>query len=1797
MIYPMSPARVAVNKMYPASIYARPALAPLMVGVGGQTGKAQEQLAEMYKYTLQQMAVSPFSVNSEEYMKRIRDEYGYADDGTYDTMGMIGSVVGAGVGAALGAGMVTRNHGMFRSPRYLDGDTMKWRSPITLPSYTLRKPWYSDYIIKQNEYNKYIKELFKDDPALIKQFEEAFQNEDNLTKFFTDYKVPEPVQSELKLKYQNTIDADTRLNFYSRRQRTAEYFRPTEDDIAYSTFRRKNIGHIREYNNHVDELQQLVSTLHKNNKKLKKVLKNITDEDTIKIIKQYIGKVDSLKDVTDAEKYTEVMDEAYKLLGDLKKKDQVKDIVQISADVANTAQVAATTYTALRKAGNTVLEALGKEAIVKEVARTLGRNVKKAKKVVPTGWTEEVVGTVNKGAKLGTKLGTVALGTVGMALDAASAGINISGAVQAFKDDDIFSGALYVVGALGDVTSIVGDALSLAGKLGVTSIIGAPVGAVAWGLGELLNLTGAIVSIAAGALVGSRVGETIGHSLTPEGARAQQLFANNLLGSISARPLTSVATILTTWGVPKVLNRLSSNAWSLNKDGTIKRAMPGVIQKPASWLAHNAWGGFFRSGLTMGVTQLVNKGTTALEDMWRPPEDASDINFVTAFSVVGDLNDNLFGATNIKSALLGLAKGDPSAQTKALARAWGKSNEDIYYNPMFDDVREAFGLDLGNLGNSVVGVIGEILVDPQNYAEVANRVYIEKDAEALSDISAKEFITLRATTLVDPQRIDVNNPLYKLMYNAVSLKDGSTTATRTLVKNINTGTYEVYDSTKKYDSNYEILTVYQEKGNYVDTKTNKTLNIKETNFKDIWSKTENDYSVLMSYNKKQLKEFFKTYYSQYISKGEEGVREQRLYSFSSTRKGSYQRIETEYDTYFIDNILKYMNNRMTNLSHNYHTDILAQLEDESGRNDIIKKLNALYSYYGEKDDTTAFINKLIIDFKGLQSDINVYKIYQAHTGFRDQMNIIESATSAVNHIANPIVSIGKVFKNTFKDYINRSREDTDYKYKAKLITTLKASKGGYTQDTLKSLREKYSTKINEMKESLSDPENIRSTEDPTLNDELRNLKDKIELYTKVVKEIEDTLNNINKHSLPKRFKIKIKDTYREVNAETIKEIEDSMNELEGKQVLTSEEASELRKLRKSYVQYYWDDTLNNSQVQYYEQLLKVTIDLQTIQALADKKLIQVLNKVNKFKLRKNIKEEDINNLIRELGITTGVKTDADTLSLEYSINLAEVIAISINNILCNRFTGTNSNYVSVKNLYEIQKLIGDNTTIEDWNNLSTKKQTEILFTIIASEFINDDTFGKPIMHAIKVKNGKSETINIIIDTINAYLKHADTSTGNIKIAQPLAEIDPMFLKHYVTKQVLDANEELIEELITDINNIEEFIKNIDTQIKDTEMQEEDKKRFMYLYSLYKITLENDLDYLLKSNSLYGSLQKWLYAKQKISKPLSLEIFSNTKLYKVLGDKTMKDLRENKISLINIQEDQINIAESPVIKEIYKDYFEDEDDTSNIILKNMITDVDESSEGDNTEPSTTVNEVEDTSENPMDVRVIADDVNNQYNLNNLRKTQHISIFTYKYNAKGIDLLDSLFEDVTNVRIVDNYKNGGVKITIKPIPGIDSITQEEQSFSSIVKDPTQIKGYRTQIEAYVKNLIDIVKNSNGALRIRYNKKYYNGTEKDIKDIKTKLIESYMRTGKNNNKGIILHYIKATKVHEGFTKYDTAVYYNKLIRNAIIKYINIERRNNNTLLTAYKKDLKLTDVKALLDDLRKETDETKKQGNFYH
>lgn len=95
--------RVYNNAVLPGNIYARPALAPLVLGPGGTTGAAQRNLTRSYEDQLRRWATSPFAVNSKTYMDELRKRYGYNDAQLSDTFGTIGGVVGAGVGAYVSA--------------------------------------------------------------------------------------------------------------------------------------------------------------------------------------------------------------------------------------------------------------------------------------------------------------------------------------------------------------------------------------------------------------------------------------------------------------------------------------------------------------------------------------------------------------------------------------------------------------------------------------------------------------------------------------------------------------------------------------------------------------------------------------------------------------------------------------------------------------------------------------------------------------------------------------------------------------------------------------------------------------------------------------------------------------------------------------------------------------------------------------------------------------------------------------------------------------------------------------------------------------------------------------------------------------------------------------------------------------------------------------------------------------------------------------------------------------------------------------------------------------------------------------------------------------------------------------------------------------------------------------------------------------------------------------------------------------------------------------------------------------
>ena len=88
------------NRIVPAYNYSRAPLVPLNVSLQGP-GSTQANMTKQYKYTIEQLATSPFMVNSESYMNQIRREYDLSDNSMYDAMGIIGGVVGGAFGGVL----------------------------------------------------------------------------------------------------------------------------------------------------------------------------------------------------------------------------------------------------------------------------------------------------------------------------------------------------------------------------------------------------------------------------------------------------------------------------------------------------------------------------------------------------------------------------------------------------------------------------------------------------------------------------------------------------------------------------------------------------------------------------------------------------------------------------------------------------------------------------------------------------------------------------------------------------------------------------------------------------------------------------------------------------------------------------------------------------------------------------------------------------------------------------------------------------------------------------------------------------------------------------------------------------------------------------------------------------------------------------------------------------------------------------------------------------------------------------------------------------------------------------------------------------------------------------------------------------------------------------------------------------------------------------------------------------------------------------------------------------------------
>lgn len=385
------------------------------------------------------------------------------------------------------------------------------------------------------------------------------------------------------------------------------------------------------------------------------------------------------------------------------------------------------------------------EKVARESVETSAEAVKQATmKATVEAQKLKDVGVVNDAFVVGKEVaskGATALKVAGVAFDVLSLGLDSYGLYQALEQEDTLNSILYG-------TSVLGDALSVAG--GIISMTG--VGAT---VGVPLLIAGAILSIGPTLVRSFLVGKTVGHSLTPEGLKAQQLFAENLYASTIQRPVSTLATATWMIGFPAMLSHLGKDitkkqANSLWQNSLLRQG----IRVSSKWLTTTHSGNLVR---TLGSSQAM-RGLNLLTDKadkmlpWAP-DDPRDVNFVTALSVYGDINDNLYGATERKSLLVGMAGGSEK-MIEAMARSWGFSKEP-FKSVAFDDIRQELGWDLTPFGNSIFSSLGEILIDPQNSYEMITKMAHEKAYLSLTSAfqeyteKAKTKITLQKGKVVD----------------------------------------------------------------------------------------------------------------------------------------------------------------------------------------------------------------------------------------------------------------------------------------------------------------------------------------------------------------------------------------------------------------------------------------------------------------------------------------------------------------------------------------------------------------------------------------------------------------------------------------------------------------------------------------------------------------------------------------------------------------------------------------------------------------------------------------------------------------------------------------------------------------------------------------------------------------------------------------------------------------------------------------------------------------------------------------
>lgn len=294
--------------------------------------------------------------------------------------------------------------------------------------------------------------------------------------------------------------------------------------------------------------------------------------------------------------------------------------------------------------------------------------------------------TVELGAKATSKAGGF-VPIVGIAMDVASLGISAGAFGASWNAGDGTGILINGIATFLDAVALVADFFP--------------------GPGDLISIAASVVSMG---VTGWYAGSTLGRSLSQEGLIGQGNFFKNLGASVQARPISTTASLMTMFGV-QMLARIGNK----KSNGQLRQS------KWSHFWTATGLGNIGRTAVTMGAMQFVNKQATWVEEqLGITPDDPGEVNFTNGIGIWGDVSDNLFGATMRKSQLAILTDGDASFK-ELFEGSWGitTKKDDIFQSITFSDVRKGAGVNFETVPilNSAIDIIGETLVDPQNYVE------------------------------------------------------------------------------------------------------------------------------------------------------------------------------------------------------------------------------------------------------------------------------------------------------------------------------------------------------------------------------------------------------------------------------------------------------------------------------------------------------------------------------------------------------------------------------------------------------------------------------------------------------------------------------------------------------------------------------------------------------------------------------------------------------------------------------------------------------------------------------------------------------------------------------------------------------------------------------------------------------------------------------------------------------------------------------------------------------------------------